>query len=455
VPEFDFAVIGAGPGGFDAALRAQELGLKTALIDKADPGGTCLHSGCIPTKSLLASTKLISRMAQAEALGLSFVPPAWDLSSLIQRKNQVVETLKKGMFEAVKRSGLTWISGEASFVDAHRLTVKGKEGSREVEAKNILIATGSAPIPFPGAPFDGKKIFSSTELLEIKTVLSRLLILGGGVVGVEFASIFQALGTKVTLVEMLERLIAAEDEEVSRRLESLFSRKGIEIYTGTRVKTLAVRGKGVEAVLESGKTLEADSALVAVGRKPQFESLNLERAGIKVERGRIEVNEFLETRVTGIFAIGDVTSRSTGLAHGASAEGMRVAGNLKGPRQKMDYRAIPNCIYTDPEVASVGSYRVGGLKAFPDARETKILFSSLGKSQVEGETEGFLKMMASQKDGRLLGVTAVGAHVTELIHEAVLAVRAGLSVRDLAETVHAHPTESEILQKAARKLFIP
>ncbi len=483
---YDLAVIGAGPGGFDAALRASERGLKVALIDKRDPGGTCLYSGCIPTKSLLASTKLITRINHAASLGLSPAKPGWDWNSLVQRKAKVVESLQKGMTEAVKRAGIEWIPGEATFVDKKKLMIKqfpspppspprgggGKanfpqkmtadfpsppagerarvRGELEIEAKHIVIATGSQPIPFPGAPFDGEKILSSTQILDLKTLPGSLLILGGGVVGVEFASIFEPLGVKVTIVEMLDRLLATEDEEISRRLESLFKRKGIEIHTGKRVKQIDRRGgDAVKVVLESGEILQADSVLVAMGRKPVIENLGLEAVGIQTERSRIKVDSFLETSVPGIFAVGDVTSRSTGLAHGASAEGVRVVDNLEGPKREMNYEAIPNCVYTDPEVASVGA----PFKPAPDeVVECKILFSSLGKAQVEAETEGFLKMTAAKSDGRVLRVSAIGAHVTELIHEAALAVRSRLSVQDIAQTVHAHPTESEILQKAAHQL---
>ena len=248
---------------------------------------------------------------------------------------------------------------------------------------------------------------------------------------------------------MLERLIATEDEEVGRRLESLFARKGIEIRTGVKLKTFSVRGGGVEALLESGEKLEFEKVLVAIGRRPRLEGLGLEKMGIQLEKGAIRVNAFLETSVSGIFAIGDVTSRSTGLAHGATAEGIRVVENLKGTRRPMDDTAVPNCIYTDPEIASVGAFKADRA----DVIEAKVLFSSLGKSHVEGETEGFLKMAASKKDGKILRVSAIGAHATELIHEAVLAIQAGITVETLAGTVHAHPTESEILQKAAEKLL--
>ena len=454
--KFDLAVIGAGPGGFEAALRARELGFKVALIDKSDLGGTCLNTGCIPTKSLLASTKFLSRMKHAEVLGLSTVFPVWDISSLIQRKNRVVESLKKGMEEALKRSGVEWIAGEASFAAKNHIIIRGEgrvTGEIEIESKYTLLATGSEPIPFPGTPFDGERILSSADLLEIKTPPRDLLILGGGVVGVEFASIFQALGVRVTLVEMLERLLATEDSEVGRRLEALYQRKGVQVLTGAKVKNIAVGASGVEAVLESGKKLTADHVLVAVGRRPRTENLALEQAGVKLGKKGIEVNDYLETSIPGIFAIGDITSRTTGLAHGASAEGIRVVENLKGPKTKMNYEAIPNCVYSDPEVASAGIYRSGGVSADSDLVESKVLFSSMGKSQVEGETEGFLKLAASKKTGKIVGVTAIGAHVTELIHEAVLAIRAGVSVQMLAETIHAHPTESEILPKAAQKLI--
>ena len=443
---FDVAVIGAGPGGFDAALRARELGASVALIDKSDLGGTCLNTGCIPTKSLLTSTKFLTRMKHAEVFGLSTIFPVWDISSLIQRKNRIVDSLKKAMTETLNRSGVEWMSGEASFTGKGRLQIAP---AGEIESKDIIIATGSAPVAFPGTPFDGERILASHHLLEIKTPPRDLLILGGGVVGVEFASIFQALGVRVTIVEMLDRLLAGEDPEVSRRLESLYQRKGIQVLTGEKVQSL-VQTNGVEALLESGKKLTADHVLVAMGRRPCVGSLALENAGIKFDKKGIEVNEFLETSAPNIFAIGDVTNRTTGLAHGATAEGIRVAENLKGSKKRMNYEAIPNCIYSDPEVASAGIYRSG--RGSEEIVECKILFSSIGKSQVEGETEGFLKMAASKKTGKILGVAGIGAHVTELIHEAVLAIKAGITVQVLAETIHAHPTESEILQKAAQKL---
>ncbi len=444
---FDLAIIGAGPGGFDAALRARELGLKVALIEKSEPGGTCLNTGCIPTKALLASTKLLTKVKEASRYGLSVSGVSCDAKALADRTGRIVETLRKGLLETLKRSGAEWITGQASFTGKNRLLVS----NREIEAQSILIATGTEPTPFPGTSFDSKRILSSTELLNIKIQPTQLLILGGGVVGVEFASIFQALGVRVTIVEMLDRLIATEDEEVSRRLDSLFRRKGIEVLTGEKVKSLSARSHGAEALLESGKKIEADQCLVAIGRKPKLEGLGLEKAGIKVEKGTISVNEYLETSVPGIFAIGDVTSRSTGLAHGASAEGIRVVENLKGPKKKMNYEAVPSCIYTDPEVASVGKIAQGGEKS-ERIVEARVLFASLGKAHIEGETEGFIKMFASKKDGRILGMTGIGARMSELIQEATLAVSAGITVETLAATIHAHPTEGEILQKAAQRL---
>lgn len=448
---FDIAVVGAGPGGFDAALRARELGFKVALIDKSDPGGTCLYTGCVPTKSLLASTKLLSRMKEGQSLGLSNVTPVINnLALLIERKNKIVEGLKKGMTDALKRSGVEWISGTASFVSKNQIQIEGKD-KREIESKFIIIATGSEPAPFPGLPFDGDRVLSSTDALEIKKLPQKLLILGGGVVGVEFASIFQALGVHVTIVEMLDRLIAGEDPEITRRFESLFQRKGIEILMGQKVKTLVRQGQGVLAHLESGEKITADQVLVAIGRRPQVESLGLEKAGVTAEKKGIKVNEYLETTTGNIFAIGDVTSQTTGLAHSAAAEGIRVVENLKGQKKAMN-KVIPNCIYSDPEVASVGIYQARFTKPAGEMIESKILFSSIGKSQVQAQTEGFLKMAAAKDSGKILGVTAIGAHVTELIHEGVLAIQAGLTVEALAETIHAHPTESEIVQKAAQKL---
>ncbi len=460
---FDLAVIGAGPGGFDAALRARELGFKVALIDKSDPGGTCLNTGCIPAKSLLASTKFLSRMKEGQSLGLSNVTPVINLALFIERKNKIVEGLKKGMTDALKRSGVEWFSGTAKFMNKNKLSVTpspfplpgrervGVKEDMEIESKFVIIAAGSEPTPFPGLPFDGDQVLSSTDALEIKKLPQRLLILGGGVMGVEFASIFQALGVHVTIVEMLDRLIAGEDPEIARRFESLFQRKGIEILTRQKVKTLARQGQGVLAHLESGEKITADQVLVAIGRRPQMESLGLEKAGVTAEKKGILVNEYLETTTRNIFAIGDITSQTTGLAHSATAEGIRVVENLKGQKKAMN-KVIPNCIYSDPEVASVGIYQARFTKPAGEMIESKILFSSIAKSQVQAQTEGFLKMTAAKDSGKILGVTAIGAHVTELIHEGVLAIQAGLTVETLAETIHAHPTESEIVQKAAQKL---
>lgn len=454
--QFDLAIIGAGPGGFDAALRGRELGFKVALIDKGTVGGACLNTGCIPTKTLLASAKLLTKIQNAKSYGLSVSGVSWDGRALVLRKNQMVETLRKGMAGTLKKAGVELIQGEARFAEGGRLCIDCREGSRtapptEIEAKWILIATGAEPAPFPGVSFDGKQILSSTALLEETELPASLLIIGGGVVGVEFASLFQAFGTKVILVEMLERLLPTEDEEVSRRLESLFRRKGIEIHVGQKVAQVEKGKAGVEVVLESGEKVTAQKVLVAVGRKPCLEGLGLEKAGVKVERGAIWVDAYLETSRPGIFAIGDATTRTTGLAHGASAEGIRAVENLKGPRQPMDYRAIPNCIYTDPEIASVGA----GFKSALTTEEivqSKVLFSGIGKSHVDGETEGFIKMAASKKDGRILSFTGIGTHVTELVHEAALAIKMGLTAKDLSDLIHAHPTEGEILQKAARQL---
>lgn len=440
---FDLAVIGAGPGGFEAALRARELGLKVALIEKSNAGGTCLNTGCIPTKALLASTKLLSKMNRAEEFGLN-AQPTYSFSSLKQRKDRIVESLRKAMTEGLRRSGVEWIQGEARFIGKNRILA----GTAEIESRWIILAVGTEPISLPGISMDERQILSSSGILELNQPPASLLIIGGGVIGVEFASIFQALGTKVMIVEMLDRLIATEDEEVSRRLETIFRRKGIQIETSERVKELG-RGSRIKVRLESGRELEAEKVLMAVGRKPRLEPLALEPVGVRVEKGFIVVDEYLETSTPGIFAIGDVTSRSTGLAHGASAEGIRVVENLKGSKQSMDDRIIPNCVYTDPEIASVGTYRDTSAQ---ELTHSKILFSSIGKSHVEGETEGFIKLFVSKKDGRILGFTGIGGHVTELVHEVALAIRAGLCVRDLAQTVHAHPTESEILQMAAKRL---
>lgn len=434
---YDLAVIGAGPGGLEAALRARELGLKTILIEKKDPGGTCLNQGCIPTKSLLASARFFSRIHKSQDYGVTVTNPDFDWQALLDRKNAIVETLRKSALQQIKKSQLDWIQGTAQLAGRRKIRVTGTD-PKEIEADSILIATGSAPADLSGLALDGQKIISSTDALELTSLPKSILIVGAGAVGVEFASLFHALGVEVTLIEMLERLLPSEDEDCAKRLETLFSRKGIKIMTGVTV---------------GSEFLEAEKILLAVGRKRNTKDLGLEDTGVRLEKnGAIAVNDFFETSVPGIFAIGDCI-QTPQLAHLASYAGVIVAENLAGHTKRVvNFNAVPSCIYSDPEVTSVGLLSVKEKMAKGEALEVKIPFAGIGKAQIEGETDGFFKLFALKDRGIIIGAAGIGAHVTELIPEIVLAVRLRLTARDLCDTIHAHPTESEILQIAAREL---
>lgn len=429
--DFDLAVIGAGPGGLDAALRARELGLKVALIEKKEPGGTCLNTGCIPTKALLSSSRVLSEIKRASEYGLRADNANSEFDRILERKDEVVSRLRASAISQIQKSGLEWIAGEARFTGPKELDIHGEDQQR-LTAKSILIATGSEPVGLPGLALDGRNILSSSDILELKELPTSLLIIGGGAVGVEFASFFHALGVRVTLTEMMPGLLPTEDPDCAKRLESLFQKRGMEIQTG----------KG-----DAWKGVKADKTLLAIGRRRNTHNLGLEAAGIGCKKnGAVEVSVTLETNVPGVFAIGDVID-SPQLAHVASYEGALVAENLVNKVKKTaDYKAVPSCVYSDPEVASVG------ILTGEDVETVRIPFAAVAKAQVEGETDGFLKLSASKKTGKIMGASAIGAHVTEIIPEIVLAVRLGLTIDDILGTIHAHPTLAEVVCMAAREL---
>lgn len=432
---YDIAIIGAGPGGMEAALAAREHGLKTVLIDKQAMGGTCLNTGCIPTKALLASSRLVSQIKRAAEFGIEIRGFHFDYKQMNAKKDEIVSFLRRQALTSIQKSGVEFIEGEAFLVSSHQIEIKGKE---QLKAKFIIIATGSRPGSLPGMVPDGKNIISSDDALKLQAVPKSIAIVGGGAVGVEFASIFHALGSSVTIIEMMDRLIPTEDIDCAKRLEAIFSRSGIKVLTGKKIDKEAI---------------QAEKILIAAGRQRNTNGLGLEKGGIHSEKnGMIPVNEFLETRSPGIFAIGDVIG-SAQLAHVASYEGRLVIENIIGKiKQAPDYRAIPNCIYSDPEIASVGYRKKPDEDSNPNILEARIPFAGLGKARVERETNGFFKLVAEKGSGKVLGASAIGSHVTELIPEAALAIRLGLTVKDIADTVHAHPTESEILQIAAQEL---
>jgi len=446
---FDVTVIGAGPGGITASLEARRMGFKTCLVEASRLGGTCLQVGCIPSKTFLHAAALINEIKNASNWGIQNRFDGFNPEVLIQKKQNVITLLEKGIKTQLDKAKVTVMNGKARFVSRSEIQV----GSDTVKSKYFILATGSRPRVLAELPFDGSQIISSTEALELKRVPEKFLILGGGVIGVEFASMYCAFGSKVVMVEMLERLIATEDPEISKRLEVSFKKRGVEIYLGDSIVSLEKRGSRLIIKLKSGTQLEVDQILVAIGRSRNIEDLDLETAGVRVdEGGAVEVNQFLETTQSGIFAIGDLI-RAPQLAHAASFEADVVIRNLKVKNHSIDLSLIPNAIYTHPEIASLGmTLETAKSEGYPDARESKLLLGALGRSHTEGAEEGIAKLVFDEVTGQILGAHLFGAHVTELISEIALAIKFKLKIKDLLDIVHPHPTLSEMFQELARQV---
>ncbi len=413
--KFDIAIIGAGPGGYIAAIYAAMHGKKVILVEKDSVGGVCLNRGCIPTKTLIA---------------LVHKKEAIDFPGMLDKKNEIVKKLRTGIEMLLKAKKVEVKKGKAKLVDKGVIDVNGEK----IEADSIIIATGSRPVELPDFKFDGKKILSSNHLLALPKAPKKLLIVGGGYIGCEYAYIFNSLGAEVTIVEMFDRLLPNMDKALSKAIELSFKKRKIKILLKTKA--------------DSSLKASYDEILVAVGRRPNIEDLGLEKLGIKTDKGRITVDEYLRTNVSNIYAIGDVIGQHM-LAHVASHEGITAVKNILGETIKMDYTAVPCCVYTEPQIATVGLSKEEAEAKGLKVKQAKFPFSALGKAHAIGYTEGFVKMLVNDKDNTVLGVQIVGAAATELIAEATLAVRLKLKAEDVLETIHAHPTLSEGLMEAA------
>ncbi len=444
---FDVTVIGSGPGGVAAALEAAQLGLSTCLIEKDRLGGTCLQVGCIPSKTFLHAAALLDDLKTAKNFGIETGTVSLNPASLIQKKQNVIAILEKGIKTSLEKAKVTVTKGEARFTGPKEITAAGEK----ISSKYFILATGSRPRALSQFPFDGKQIISSTEGLESRNIPKSLVIIGGGVIGVEFASMYSSFGSKVTVVEMLDRLIATEDPEISKRMEVSLKKRGAGIFLNDVVIS-SERKDGFRLKLKSGPEINADQILVAIGRSRNTEGLNLEAAGVRVlENGAVEVNEYLETSQPGIYAIGDLI-QAPQLAHAASYEGVVAAKNLhKENRIPVDLNLIPNAIYTHPEAASVGlTVEKAQNEGIASAKEVKMLFGAVGRSHTEGSEEGIAKLVYDGATGKLLGAHLFGPHVTELISEMTLAIKAKLTLKDLSEIIHPHPTLAEIFQELSK-----
>ncbi|MGI8565580.1 MAG: dihydrolipoyl dehydrogenase [Pyrinomonadaceae bacterium] len=453
--QFDVTIIGGGPGGYVAAIRGSQLGLKIALVEKDKRlGGTCGLRGCIPTKQLLMSAHIYEQMQHAADFGVQASEIKLAFADVQKRKDKVVMKNSKGVEFLMKKNKVTVFNGYGKLQLPGKIEVTMDGGKTEtIETKNIIIATGSVVRPIPGFETDGARVVNSDHVLELKEVPKSMIVMGAGAVGVEFASVYSRFGCDTTLVELMPRLLPLEDEEVSVELAKSFRKRGIKQQLDTKLEKLEKTDKGIKLTGKTSKgeavTLEAEMLLVAVGRMPFIEGLGLEGTKIKVERGAIQVDEFLHTGEPNVYAIGDVIP-TPWLAHLASKEGILAVEQIAGQKaHPINLRHVPSCTYCDPEVASVGLTEKKAREEGYDVKVAKFPFSASGKARILGEEEGFVKIVSETKYDELLGVHIIGPHATELIAEACVAMQLESTAEELGGTMHAHPTISESVMEAA------
>lgn len=432
--EYDLGVIGAGPGGIAAAVEASSLGAKVLVIEKDEVGGICLNKGCIPTKAYLRSALFYSESKRSDVLGISCGDVSYDLSRIKRHAEQVVARLKNQIESTFKSKKIDLVKGRATFLDAESITV----GEKKIKARSFIIATGSAPKTLSPFTPDDKRVFYSEDILGIEAMPKDITIIGAGPIGCEFASFFSALGAEVTMIEMLNRILPKEDEDISNRLEGIFKKRGIKVLTS-------------HSPLDINE-IKSEAILISIGRIANINGLGLDEAGIHTENDAIVVDEYLQTNVRGIFAVGDCVGRYN-LAHIASAEGRVAARNALGERRKMDYAIVPSCVYSFPEIASVGLTKDEALRRGLDVQVGRTHFLSLGRAQAQEETEGFIKLITDKKTKAILGAQILGEHATELIGMISIAIKGKLKLEDLAQVIQAHPTFSEGIQEAASGLL--
>jgi dihydrolipoamide dehydrogenase len=456
---YDLIVIGSGPGGYSAAVRAGQYGLKTAIIEK-DPklGGTCLHVGCIPTKALLHTAELWSFANHSADEGITIEKPSLDFPKVIDRKNGIVQKHAKGVEFLMKKNKVEWIRGYGTIKGRGKVEVRSDKGTQTLETKNILIATGSEARMLPGIEPDPDFILTNIEILNLKAVPKSLMIIGAGAVGVEFASMFKRFGSQVSVFEMLPRIVPVEDEEVSKELERIFKKNGIRVETGAKCSDIQKTGSGVKmkVALANGKTeeVEAEKLLVAVGRAPNTAKIGLENTKVRSERGFIIVNEYQETDEPGIYAIGDVVAGTPQLAHVASMQGMVAIARMAGkPVAPVKRNRIPGATYTEPGIGSVGLTEAQAKASGYNVKVGKFPFVANSKATILGSHDGFVKVVADAKYGEILGVHIIGPQAYELISEAVAAMEAEATVETMMHTIHAHPTIYEAVGEAFNNVY--
>jgi len=448
--DFDLAVIGGGPGGYVAAIRAAQLGARVALAEKLHLGGVCTNIGCIPTKVLTHAARLMLQQGRLGEFGLGVGEVSLDCGKLGARRDEVVKKLRAGVETLLKSNKVELVRGTASFEDEHTLSVKGDKESVKLGAEKIIIASGSAPVELPVAKFDGKRVIESAAAVRMNELPQSILIVGAGYIGCEFAGIFSAFGVDVTLVELKERILPEMDVDCGREVLKSLKKQGVKVMTSTSLEKLSKPKGALKAVLSSGEELSFPKVLVCVGRRPVSEGMDLERIGVKTgKHGAIVVNEHMQTSLPHVYAVGDVTGGMM-LAHVASREGVVAAAHATGTiTARMSHRVVPACAFTVPEVATVGMTEERARQEVGEVIVKKFPMHTLGKAHVDGETEGFVKLIARAGTGEVLGVHIAAAEASSMIAEAALAMELEATAEELAETIHAHPTMPEGLHEAA------
>jgi len=449
--KYDLVVIGSGPGGYVAAIRASQLGLSAAVVEKDKPGGVCLNVGCIPSKALIHQAEIFGYQKDLKELGISIDASRFDYKNVYKKSRQAADRLSKGVQGLLKKNKVEFIEATASLKTQHEVAL---DNGDVITAKNILIATGSRPRSIPGFEFDEKQVLSSTGALYLEKLPKSIIILGGGYIGMEFAHVMSSFGVEVTVVEMLDRVIPLSDAEVVSVLEKDFKRRPVEIMTGTMAKKLTKNKSGIKLEVSTSdgeKTLEAEMLLVSVGRAPNTEDIGLEKLGIKTEKGFIKVRDYYQTDVSGIYAIGDVVATPQ-LAHVASKEGEIAVEHMAGhhPEKSIDPDLIPAGIYTEPQIASFGPTEEQAKERGLSFEKAVFPYRGAGKSVAIGHPDGMVKLLYNKETGEIIAAHIVGHNATELIHELLLGKRSELLPEDIATTIHAHPTLSEAVMEAAR-----
>lgn len=449
---YDVIVLGSGPGGYPAAIRASQLGKKVAIIERESLGGICLNWGCIPTKALLKSAEVYEYAKHAADYGIEINDPKQNFGNVINRSRGVADKMNKGVQYLMKKNKIDVIMGNGKLIAANKLEVTAADGSKQtLETKNIIIATGARSRELPALKLDGKKIIGYREAMSLPAQPKSIIIVGSGAIGTEFAYFYNSMGTKVTVVEFLPRMVPVEDEDISKELEKSFKKQGITIMTNSEVTKVDTNGNGVKATVKTKEgevILEADILLSAVGISANIENIGLEELGIKTEKGKIIVDANQLTNVPGVYALGDCTPNQA-LAHKATKEGINAAEHLSGKTpEHIDYNNVPGCTFCTPEIASVGYTEKAAKDAGYELKVGKFPFIASGKATAGGNTEGFVKVIYDAKYGELLGCHMIGSHVTDLIAEVVVARQLETTAHEILNAIHPHPTMSEAVKEA-------